>query len=491
MTKIVVDVEALRRMVDWLSASGEDMSLWGKSLLNATSDARSYDGQYAPWVQALADGANHDIYAYIHEVKNLSRRLEKIAKAFEDADQAELAGDFAWALIMREMVERGEIPTGDWFQWRQTISRPPWISPAVWRRLNREERAEIVLAARRAYDAQNERIARMRTPPWEKDEDWLWRIIGLNPDQLAYLDPRNDGRREAYQDLLDRTRAEYEQHWTDFLEKQAVFKFGVGDDLTEAFLIYMFGLEGAAEYGVGQIVVDNQRLLDNPQERLREFAGGGRAQYINLDRIPNLNNQRFGVDSGERMGIHFNLCGELTSAITIGVDPIEALIRFDSINIEENGVVFTDGSAILEDHTMGTDAGDLSALLREYGWQGDRVGNTGDPYPWRDHRSWQPKPDQVMSHLDEGRAVIALVNLDTTSTLIEPVNNHTDSTHWVSILQVVQTRDGKSVVRIYNPYENREEWYPFYQLVESWTPGPNYRAVVATPPEELRWLPNP
>lgn len=38
MTKIIVDVEELRRVADWLSVSGEDISLWGKSLLQATSD---------------------------------------------------------------------------------------------------------------------------------------------------------------------------------------------------------------------------------------------------------------------------------------------------------------------------------------------------------------------------------------------------------------------------------------------------------------------
>lgn len=491
MTKIVVDVEALRCMVDWLSASGEDMFLWGKSLLHATSDARSYDGQYAPWVQALADGANHDIYAYIHEVKNLSRRLERIAKAFEDADQAELAGDFAWALIMREMVERGEIPTGDWFQWQQTFSRPPWISPAVWRRLNREERAEIVLAARRAYDAQNDRIARMRTPPWEKDSNWLWGVTGINPhlfESRGLLGVEDISEYEAY---LEQVKREYEQEWANFLENQSVYKFGVGDDLTEAFLIYMFGLEGAADYGVevfyskdgnfsGAVVAEDQRLLMN--HHYERFSGGDHAQDINLDNIPQFHTQGYGSNYEEDFGVHYNLCGEITTAVAIGVDPIDALIEFDGV---------PGGTEILLDQSEGTDHADLSRLLGEYGWEGERVGNAGDPYPWRDNGSWRPKVDQVAQHLSEGRAVIALVNLDTHSDFIEPVDGRSDTTHWVTILQVMNTREGDSVVRIFNPYQNREEWLPFNKLVGSWTPGPNYRAVIATPPEELQWLPNP
>ena len=75
MTKIIVDVEELRRVDDWLSALSEDMSSWGKSLLQATSDARSYGGQYAPWVQALADEADRNINVYAFEIKNLSDLL--------------------------------------------------------------------------------------------------------------------------------------------------------------------------------------------------------------------------------------------------------------------------------------------------------------------------------------------------------------------------------------------------------------------------------
>jgi len=193
MTKIVVDIEALQRMVDWLSMTAEDMSGVGKSLLRATSDARSYDGQYASWVQALAAEADHDIRTSASELNTLRQQLGRVAKAFEDADQAVEAGDFAWALIMRGMVERGEIPRGDWFGWRERIIRPPWISPEEWKLLTPEERRELVLEARRAYDTQNARIARMRTPPWEKAPGWLWDITGINPllmERGVFLDGR-------------------------------------------------------------------------------------------------------------------------------------------------------------------------------------------------------------------------------------------------------------------------------------------------------------
>jgi len=137
---------------------------------------------------------------------------------------------------------------------------------------------------------------------------------------------------------------------------------------------------------------------------------------------------------------------------------------------------------------MGTGSGDLIRLLVEYGWDGVRLGNTGDPYPWWDGESWYPKASQVEDHLRNGRAVIALVSLNTGTGRIDP--NGT-APQWVSILQTVETTGGETAVRIFKTYQNREEWYSFDQIQQSWTPGPNYRAVVATPPSDLAWLPGP
>jgi hypothetical protein len=479
--------------------TAEDMSGTGKSLLRTTSDARSYDGQYAPWVQALAGEANHDIRTSADELNTLGQRLGCVAKAFEDADQAESVGDFAWALIMREMVERGEIPTGDWFVWRERFVRPPWISPEEWRLLTPEERRELVLEARKAYDAQNARIARMRTPPWEKDLGWLWNIAGLHPllfEMEHFPDMEIDGIRE----YMNQLRQEYEQHWADFLANQAVYKFGVGDDLTEAFLIYMFGLEGAMQYGaaaiesskgefIGVIVAEDQRITEPFRERLSRDGINiidldRNAQDFNLNAIPGFENNNYGSNRMGEKGVHFNLCGQIGSALMMEVDPVEALIVFEGI---------PGGSDILENPHEGTNPNDLIALLAEYGWEGERVGYTGDPYPWRRFNgdSFRPKYEQIADHLLNGRGINALVNLDTGSDYIEPLDRTADAGHWSPILQVMTTRDDQQLVRLYNPYQDREEWYTFEHLVKSWTPSANYMAVVATPPEELRWLPNP
>lgn len=85
---------------------------------------------------------------------------------------------------------------------------------------------------------------------------------------------------------------------------------------------------------------------------------------------------------------------------------------------------------------------------------------------------------------------------------MKPDDIYTDASHWVAVLQTVETVNGEDFVKICNPYENREEWIRYDDYQSPWQlyskynrsgerMGPNYRAVIATPPEELQWLPNP
>jgi hypothetical protein len=478
-------------MVTHLIMNGEDLIGWGSQLLRSASNARSYDGQYAPWVQAMADQADHDLRILSEEVDELGLWTAHVATGFEEADAAEARGFGEWAALIRSMVEQGLDPVGLMPVWARTLGRPPWIDQADWRDMSWEQRQQIIREYQQAWMEQQARIDRLTTPPWERDERWLWAVAGINPD-LAGLDGMLEpGEIREIKDQLVLTRQEYERKWAEFLESQSLYKFGVGDDLSEAFLIYLFGLEGAAAYGLnvhvapdgtatGGVSSQSQRVLQDYQfERL---SGGNHAQDINLNLIEGFRGKGYGINSGDLAGVHYNLCGEIVASVTAGVDPVDGLIAFEQTSR---------GAEILGDHTVGTNSNELIDLLQEYGWEGERLGNAGDPYPWSDDRGWEPKPDQVGDHLQEGRAVIALVNLEKLNAFVEPVDGRNDATHWVSILQVVTGSDGAASVRIFNPYENREEWYSFDHLVESWTPGPNYRAVVATPPADQAWLASP
>lgn len=481
MTDIYVDLEVLRRMVGLLIHRGAEMPRWATTLVNRTDGARTYEGgQYGPWVRDVAAAAASRVRTFAEELADHGHWLRNVVKAFEEADGADVAGYGAWAAMIRTMVEDGQDPTSLIPDWARLRGCPPWISMEDWMMPNGDQRRAIVDEYLAAYQAQQARIERLRTPPWEKDADWLWRITGVDPNLLDSLGAASLDDLLSHQEDLARLRAKWQGYWDEFLESQSLYKFGVGDDLTESFLIYMFGLEGAAEYGVEDIVAADQRILGIPEF---PFPGEAVEQYIDLGKI--------GAFEGNGYTVHPNLCGQLVVAATIGQDPEDALIEFNSLDPVKDGSVTTDGFAILGNPHQGTGAANLRDLLQEYGWQGDRVGNAGDPYPWYDGRSWEPKPGQVADHLAHGRAVIALVNLDTATQRIDAADGTDDATHWVSVLQIVETRTGESVARIYNPFQNREEWYSFDTLVDAWTPGPNYRAVIATPPQSLAWFPTP
>jgi hypothetical protein len=101
-----------------------------------------------------------------------------------------------------------------------------------------------------------------------------------------------------------------------------------------------------------------------------------------------------------------------------------------------------------------------------------------------------------------GETIVVLVNLNTGTGFLEPSDINADAAHWVSVLQTIKAKSGDEFVRIYNPYFNREEWLSYEDFTSSWQlyskfdrsgerMGPNYRAVIASPPEEMEWLPSP
>jgi hypothetical protein len=391
------------------------------------------------------------------------------------------------------MVESGDVPAtvSSLYEWKGSNVRPPWIDEATWQAMSPDQQLEILERARLAYEQQLARIDRLRTPPWANNEEWLWRVGGVNPNLMGIYDQLEPGGAQEFQTQLEQVRQLYEQKWADFLASQSIYKFGVGDDLSEAFLIYLFGLEGAAEYGVGRHAANNMRLLARPDLRA---SVGPADQYIDLSDPSLPFSEEF-----PRSNPHFNLCGQLTIAATLGIDPIDGLARFSELLPDYAAGDYTDGSRILGDPRMGTSPQDLSDFMELYDWTGEPIGYASDTQAWVDR---PPTLAEISNRLERGQAVIALVALDTRSTYLTPNDVPGDAAHWVSIVQTIQTRSGEEIVRVYNPFMNREEWYTWQDMQDSWQLGskldsqgdplgPNYRGVIGTPPPELAWLPQP
>jgi hypothetical protein len=181
--------------------------------------------------------------------------------------------------------------------------------------------------------------------------------------------------------------------------------------------------------------------------------------------------------------------------VTLGIDPAEGLASFRGLKPDYANGDYTDGAMILNNPGMGTSAQNLSDYMEVHGWTAEPIGYSGDTQAWVER---PPQLGEVGDRLAGGEAVIALVSLDTRSGYLADGDIAGDAAHWVSILQTIERENGEGIVRVYNPYLNREEWYGWDDFRNSWELGskldrwgdplgPNYRGVIGAPPEELLW----
>jgi hypothetical protein len=213
------------------------------------------------------------------------------------------------------------------------------------------------------------------------------------------------------------------------------------------------------------------------------------AQYLSLFEI---------LGDGYPRTVHRNLCGELAVMAAMGLSLEEGLRLFAEVRTTrmivatgEDGqqkitwinisgkdlltdVIETGGGSATNYWQLGhffeqASGGGLSANYLSY--------PAGDP----------PEADDIAGMLAEGKSVVALVNIDTMdSGRLQEIDSSGDpAPHWVTITGVIPTQNGMTVVRVYNPYHNREELYSWESFSSSWenTDGNNgrYQLVVAEP----------
>ncbi|HKZ55514.1 MAG TPA: hypothetical protein VJ123_08555 [Anaerolineales bacterium] len=175
--RIVADPQEFRhvaRMLDWMA---EEMRLNGRSIYSLTWGQPDFEGQWAPWVQAIGAEAERRAQNLAQTNETYKEFLEKYADAFEAADLVEGRGYPGVAVAIRTMVEDGyDAERFPW--WMVQRTRPPWIKLAVWNKL-----------------------------PWD-DREAIWREM--------------DGA------------------WMGFANGTLKFKYGTADDLWNAFLVHLY-----------------------------------------------------------------------------------------------------------------------------------------------------------------------------------------------------------------------------------------------------------
>jgi hypothetical protein len=94
-----------------------------------------------------------------------------------------------------------------------------------------------------------------------------------------------------------------------------------------------------------------------------------------------------------------------------------------------------------------------------------RYGTTAETPPFA--------PNDIAGMIEGGGNMFALVNLDThPPEALRPVDESTNKVgHWVSVLSVLPTQGGEAVVRVYDPFDNREKYYNWTYFTRIWQKG--------------------
>ncbi len=224
-------------------------------------------------------------------------------------------------------------------------------------------------------------------------------------------------------------------------------------------------IDGSVARAVNSAATIVRALPDGEDEQLDRIANG---QWFEVGFADGSTGFVFeGVMSSPWAHPHTNLCGPLATGHALGISPEEA-IRLLAADDE-----YADRLLVNE----GMDTTPLAKMFAAH------------DYSTQWTQGAAPSPELLREQLEEGAAVIALVNIHAGASdgFLGPIDEtKRNVAHFVHLEAVEQRADGDWVVRVYNPYQNREEVYAWDHFNSAWraTPGnaSSYGRLVATPP---------
>jgi len=207
-------------------------------------------------------------------------------------------------------------------------------------------------------------------------------------------------------------------------------------NLLEEYVIPVLDNDPSIQENKDHIFDLSHQLLRIPQDKEIEQAkseGRNVAQYINLEEVIGWNK------------IHYNLCGEFCVAALCGMDVIPTLQKWKVSDSRSQKILVKD---------QGTSIRDLQIILALFG---------KEPELFRPEPSVAPiTPNYMRKMLGKGKMAIVGVGLTRTGLL----NTSSKIRHWVVVEDILLV--GRSGwVRLYNPFHNREEVYPFHAIFDS------------------------
>ncbi|RKH63052.1 SH3 domain-containing protein [Corallococcus aberystwythensis] len=297
-------------------------------------------------------------------------------------------------------------------QWVADGTCPPHIHARMWSAMPKEARDEVIQAAREKVVA----------------DAWPMPEFDVNGPPPSSVDPMvwNHLPPEGKQSL-------FQQEWQAAVREQTALRF---NGVPEGGVVAEHPFLGVdSPLGDGQV----GEWLDSA------IGQDGRpAQYLNLGKV---------LGEGWSQD-HFNLCGPLAVGASLGMSLKEALTAFKDAN---SASLLSGGGTTKGDH--------LGNVYEAKGWTTDYGAGEAS----------MPEPEDMARMLEEGKALIALVNIDTKigdenkDGMLRFFDDSTKAVaHWVNVRAVEENGNGDWTVRVYNPFDNREEVYSWEDFEASW-----------------------
>ncbi|NTX07951.1 hypothetical protein [Myxococcus sp. CA040A] len=338
--------------------------------------------------------------------------------------------------------------------WLEQGGPPPWLHGA-WHHLDATAQASVLNGIRENWSQHVEDMA----PAWIRDPS-------LSPPPLT----------EDWSELSpEEQRATAEEHWATLVEEEMSLYFGPLPETGVAAETPLIGTSRGWPWGEGSVGewAANHSAGQDPI-----------AQYLNIGAILNGEGKDY---------THGNLCGELSALSVMGMELVDGLTRFANLGSDYRG--------ILSNGEMLTNSTHLETFLASQGWRivGQQAGSENDPTmtdldgsfsatnTYNNNHAQNPTPEAVQRILDDGGALMVLVNIDGADNgMLESVRtSDQDITHWVSVVDITENAQGQTYVRVYNPYQNREEVYSWADFKAAWqSPSESgFTYVAAMPPD--------
>jgi len=344
----------------------------------------------------------------------------------------------------------GSLPLQDFLAWQAAGGQPAWINAADWSQLNEAAQLALIQAM----------TAPISNAP-ERWNDWLSSVNADNRQAQALMDEWVvfiSGGREVYairDHYVYKKPTLNDQYWGSALKGQMMRWTGristaVMSGKARSFyevefyrmrlrMLGWFRADVTAEYNYPtdlndpEIESNSQNVFDLTQPILRlpqdpeiaaaKAAGYTGAQYIDIRKV---------VGKAKR---HYSLCGEFCVAALAGLDIIPVLTQWLASK-------YARAPSILNNPQMGTGVGDLQSILKLYNLKSETYNSAAVP------------PQTIKQRLLDGQFAISGCGINSSG----KVKAKGSIRHWVVVEDVLPVSNS-GWVRVYNPFQNREEVY--------------------------------